>query len=58
MSKLTPSPLALPKRRSAAHEAARRRAGAGPHRSKARRGSGRGKGKRARHPKHKGQRGW
>ena len=37
---------------------ARKGAGAGVHRNKATRGDGRGKGKSARHPKHKGRRDW
>ena len=32
--------------------------GAGKHANKARRGSGKGSGKAARHPKHKGKRDW
>jgi len=37
---------------------ARKGAGAGSHQNKATRGDGRGKGKSARHPKHKGRRDW
>ena len=37
---------------------ARKGAGAGVHRNKATRGDGRGKGKSARYPKHKGRRDW
>ena len=49
-----------PKHRDISMQAliARKGAGAGSHRNKATRGDGRGKGKSARHPKHKGRRDW
>ena len=52
--------IKAPKSRDISMQAliARKGAGAGSHQNKATRGDGRGKGKSARHPKHKGDRGW